>query len=51
MKPQVHMLAAMSDLTDKQLDKIMDALNCTKCVADPNRQFYYFMNEAVDEAK
>lgn len=51
MRPQVHMLSTMSDLTDKQLEKIMDVLDCTKCIADPKRQLYYFMNKAVDEAK
>jgi len=50
-QPQVHMLSAMNNLTDKQCHDIMDALKCTKCIADPKRQLYYFLNEVADNAK
>ena len=50
-QPQVHMLSAMATLTDKQCHEIMDALKCTKCVADPKRGLYYFLNEVADNAK
>ncbi len=50
-QPQVHMLSAMNNLTDKQCHDIMDALRCTKCIADSKRQLYYFLNEVADNAK
>lgn len=51
MKPQIHMLSTMSDLTNKQLEQILDVLNCTKCITDPKRQLYYFINEAANNAQ
>jgi hypothetical protein len=49
--PQLHMLSAMKNLTDKECEAIMDVLKCTKCVKDSKRGLYYFMNAVVDEAK
>ena len=49
-EPRVHMLSAMKILTQEQCHAILDALDCTKCVVDPKRQIYYFINEAADKA-
>lgn len=48
-QPQVHMLSSAKNLSNKELEQIMDVLKCHKCVTDPKRGLYYFMNEATNE--
>jgi hypothetical protein len=48
-QPAVHMLSSDLKLTDKELEQIMDVLDCHKCITDPKRGLYYFINGADNE--